>query len=160
MKTHDTMGRPIHRRPVYERVMEKTARRGGCLVYTGYCNAKGYGWVSCPGGNLLAHRVVFEHWCGKASQHVLHSCDNPPCVDIAHLWEGSAADNSADMVLKGRSPRTRGEQSGKAKLTNADVMVIHDLHALGGSNGYIAQRFSVHPAHISRIIHHQRRQWG
>jgi len=161
MKTHDTMGRLIHRIPIYERIMEKTKWQGECLVYTGCRNPKGYGRVSNGQGGILVHRAIWEHHNGPTLNRVLHECDNPPCVRIEHLWEGTNADNSADMVQKGReSHASRGEGSGRVKLTTAAVKTIHELHARGVTSSEIAQTFHVHPAHISRIISGKRRRWG
>jgi len=33
---------------------------------------------------------------------VLHRCDNPPCCRPDHLFLGTPADNTADMIAKGR----------------------------------------------------------
>lgn len=89
----------------YERVMMRTERQGECLVFTGGKTARGYGLVTKPGDRtkmLLAHRVVLEHHHGPSRLHSLHSCDNPPCVEIAHLRWGTQAENVDDMVKRGR----------------------------------------------------------
>lgn len=97
--------------PPYERVMAKVQRQGDCLVFTGKLR-RGYGLTSEQVNgrtrDLLAHRVVYEHHHGPIPDglSILHSCDNPPCVEITHLRAGTDRDNHADMVdrARGRAP--------------------------------------------------------
>jgi hypothetical protein len=53
----------------------------------------------------LAHRLAFLMHYGNIpnSMHVLHRCDNPPCINPQHLFLGTNQDNMDDMVRKGRS---------------------------------------------------------
>jgi hypothetical protein len=52
----------------------------------------------------------------------LHSCDNPPCCNPAHLSAGTPRENVEDAQRKGR--HIRGERVGSARLTESDVMAI------------------------------------
>jgi hypothetical protein len=58
------------------------------------------------GGNRsdYAHRVSYQIHHGEipSDLHVLHSCDNPPCVNPAHLRLGTQSDNISESVAKGR----------------------------------------------------------
>ncbi len=114
-------------------VVERLRRRlkeapNGCWEFQGYCDAWGYGQISAgePPHMRSAHRVMWEivHGPIPESLKVLHSCDNPPCANPAHLFLGTHKDNMADMAVKGRSPSARGEENVNAKLTWEQVKAI------------------------------------
>jgi hypothetical protein len=54
---------------------------------------------------MLAHRLGFQVQTRKPSSApvIMHICDNPLCVRLAHLREGTQAENVADMIMKGRA---------------------------------------------------------
>ena len=76
------------------------------------------------GSCVHAHRVAWELTFGDipAGAVVRHRCDNPPCVNPAHLVIGTQDDNINDRVRRGRS--AAGDKHGRAKLTSADVANI------------------------------------
>jgi hypothetical protein len=76
----------------------------GCWLWTGTRHRQGYGLLTVGGRPLKAHRASFMLANGHmlTDMRVLHTCDNPPCVNPAHLRLGTQADNVADMVAKGR----------------------------------------------------------
>jgi hypothetical protein len=77
---------------------------GECWNWTGWENGSGYGKIWHRGRALYAHRVSLE-LAGieiPTGSEVLHSCDNPRCVNPAHLRLGSHLDNMRDMASKGR----------------------------------------------------------
>lgn len=74
---------------------------------------------------LRASRVSWFLATGKwPTKHVLHHCDNPPCIHPSHLYEGLDADNARDRMERGRAVAPQGEDHPKAKLTNVQVMAI------------------------------------
>lgn len=117
----------------------------------------GYGATHFNGKQQLAHRVSWEIANGPIPQGmcVRHSCDNPVCVNPAHLFLGTKADNSADMARKRRS--ALGERHGNAKLTETDVRQIREMRAGGTMRRDIAARFAITPEHVDQIV--RRRNW-
>lgn len=123
-------------------------RSGGptaCWPWVGTRFQTGYGaYRPGPGQNQRgAHRVAYELTTGEIGPGLLvcHTCDEPPCCNPAHLFTGTPAENSADMVAKGR--QARGERGGRAKLTEGAVRSIRQLLGEGQPPGSIARRFGV-----------------
>jgi len=114
-----------------------------CIEWTGSKNNSGYGTVSRGGqSGLMAHRDAYEaaHGYIPDGMVVMHSCDNPPCVNIAHLRLGTRSENQRDSVMKGRMFR---------KLTEDQVRSIkyHET----GTNKSVGQRYGVSDVSISKI---------
>lgn len=123
-----------------ERFWARVNRNLGCWEWIGYRLPKGYGAMylaarpRLPGGRkrypavASAHRFSWELHNGPipAGLHVLHKCDNPPCVRPDHLWLGTNGDNVRDMVAKGRGNHQGfpGESHPVAKLTEHRVETV------------------------------------
>lgn len=92
--------------PIRKRFWKKVIILGcdECWIWTSSRHRQGYGTFSINNECNLAHRVAFELRFGKISDglDVLHSCDNPPCVNPYHLFLGTHNDNMRDMIKKGR----------------------------------------------------------
>jgi hypothetical protein len=84
---------------------------------------------------------------------VCHTCDNPSCVNPAHLWMGSAADNIADKVAKGRQATC--ERHGRSKLSAA---AVHRIRTTGEGTRNLAREYGVARSTIQRIRNGRRWQ--
>lgn len=75
-----------------------------CWEWTAARHPSGYGTFYFNGKWSRAHRTAWELANGPIPEGllVLHRCDNPPCVNPRHLWLGTDADNTRDMIAKGR----------------------------------------------------------
>lgn len=121
------------------RFWKYVTKTDSCWLWTGVKNQRGYGLVriNLPTGRATsrtASRVSWELHVGPIPDglYVLHNCpggDNPSCVNPAHLWLGTKADNNADCIAKGRN--ARGERNGSARLTAPEVLEIRKLYAAG-----------------------------
>lgn len=77
---------------------------GGCLEWGGSRDLNGYGRLRKNGVNYRAHRLAYERTLGPipTGLEVCHTCDNPPCINPAHLFIGTTLDNAADRERKSR----------------------------------------------------------
>lgn len=125
-----------------------------CWIWTGATNNKGYGLLGKDAGaTFTAHRASYTLAHGPISpgMFVLHRCDNPPCVNPAHLFLGTPLDNMQDMMRKGRG--TPGERSGMAKLTNDQAREIRRRYAAGGiSHAALSREYGVRKPRITHIL--------
>jgi hypothetical protein len=90
-----------------------------CVLWEGALNSGGYPVTWENGKTVYKHRQVAGAVKGQV---VLHSCDNPSCINPAHLSIGTSAQNSKDMVMKNR--QAKGEQCFLARLTESQVKDI------------------------------------
>lgn len=76
----------------------------GCQIWTGAVSTKGYGIFQKDGKYTGSHRAAWELRNGPIPDGlwVLHRCDVRPCINPEHLFLGTAVDNTADMIRKGR----------------------------------------------------------
>ena len=87
-----------------ERLIEPEPN-SGCHIWIGpWRDGRGYGTVKVDGRNVYAHRIAWEERHGPIPVGfcALHNCDTPPCVNDAHLFLGTKADNLHDCMAKGR----------------------------------------------------------
>lgn len=96
------------RESVERRFMEKCIPEpnSGCWIWTAYLSNKGYGELMMRHTKraALAHRVSYQLFCGpiEDGKFVLHSCDNPSCVNPDHLRLGDQSANMVDMYSRKR----------------------------------------------------------
>ena len=134
-----------------------------CWIWVGARSSDGYGSVNCKHRTVSAHRLSFWISRGRAPiEQVCHHCDNPPCVNPTHLFEGTKRDNARDMVSKGRNfqppadrhwariytDKVRGEDNYLAKLTDDDVRAIR---ASSERQVDLAARYGVVQTTISKV---------
>lgn len=154
---------PAHR-PLEERFWEKVSKGEGCWEWTAGRHTQGYGMIVIERRNTPAHRVSYElaHGPIPDSLHVLHKCDNPPCVRPDHLFLGTHADNMRDARNKNRLVAHRGSKHGCAKLTEKQIGKIRATYSFRGMNGgwtlkELAAKYGVTFHAIWRIV--ARKTW-
>lgn len=162
------------RRPLADRFWEKVEKTDGCWLWRGADNGRGYGEVWDGARKRKATHVALE-LAGRPlspGEMACHRCDQPLCVRPDHLFGGTARENVADCVRKGRhgsvtkpwaqvrGDRTgarlhperlaRGERHGGTKLTTEQVREIRSLKGIV-TQRKLAVRFGVDRSTIQNI---------
>ena len=145
---------------IEERFWKRVDKSGKCWIWTGTVAGNGYGTIRHNGKQEGTHRVAWILANGPIPPGMLvrHACDNPLCVRIDHLSLGTVAENSQDMVSRGRASRVgakspaRGERNGSVILTESDVRTIRQEHSAGTTTKVLAQQFNVAKATIRHIV--------
>jgi hypothetical protein len=127
---------------------------GGCFEWIKCRSKAGYGQIRIKRKLHYVHRLIWEIAEGPIPKgmSVCHTCDNPACFCVAHLFLGTHKENMADKSAKGRTSRVPGELCGKAKLTAAQVKAMKERRAAGERLDVIAAEYGIHPAHLSKIV--------
>lgn len=118
-----------------------------CIDWPGPKDHEGYGHASYQGRRMGAHRLACELTHGAPNgRHALHSCDNPSCVNPAHLRWGTDADNVADAIARGR--RAIGEMMPHAKVTSEQA---REIFLSPETELEVSARYGVGRSLVSRI---------
>ena len=133
-------------------------------------NGEGYGVIGrkiLKCGAQTAHRLSWFLTHGPIPKGkgyhgtcVLHTCDNPPCCNPAHLFLGTMGDNTRDMDSKGRrvTVDARGILNANSKLTEKQVRKIHQEYSAGALQEVLAKKFGISVVTIAEIVSCKR--WG
>jgi hypothetical protein len=118
----------------------------------------GYGLTRGRRGQrrYLAHRVVWTYVRGAIpfGMQVCHRCDNPPCINVDHLFLGTNGDNQRDKVEKGRQKGggPPGLRHHAAKVTPSAASEMRLRFAAGESQVVLARVFGVSRATVHNVV--------
>jgi hypothetical protein len=138
--------------------VDKSAGSDACWPWNGALDHRGYGKFSTARSKpTTASRVAYKLHYGvdPSGQFVCHQCDNVRCVNPAHLFLGTHADNMRDMREKGRSPRMNniGTHNPRAILDETKVREIRRRHTSGETPAVLANSYGVCRGTIYHVIH-------
>ncbi|MFC0302735.1 HNH endonuclease signature motif containing protein [Rhizorhabdus histidinilytica] len=111
-----------------------------CWLWRGCLTKDGYGRFPINQRHIRAHRLSWALANGRnipEGMVVCHSCDVRHCVNPSHLWLGTPAANTADMIAKGRQPRKYGPTSGPLWFRDAIAKIEAGLPAFNRLGGRI-----------------------
>lgn len=123
-----------------EKILSLTKINGGCLEWVRCLNTDGYPRI---GPNIKVHRLLYEllHKVDIKGKVVMHTCDNPKCLNPDHLKLGTFAENNTDRMLKDRSYRT----------ITKDIVERIQSFPEGVKRKQIAKELGIDPRRVSEV---------
>ena len=138
--------------------MNESIIHGECIIHPGWKKPTGYAQVKHNGTKMHAHRKAWIVAFGPIPKglDVCHRCDNPPCINLDHLWIGTHAENMADAARKNRMVSPKGSKQHASKLVETDIPFIRSLSG-NMRQVDIAAAYGVSQQVISKVIN--RKHW-
>lgn len=149
-----------------DRFWAKVEKGDFCWSWTAVRNSDGYGHIKVGKRMMKATHVSLYLATGEwvpDGMMACHHCDNPCCVNPAHLFVGDARANNQDRhrkgrtVLQGYKRKTfyRGAANASASLTENGV---RDIRSSAEAGPVLAERYGVSTKTISRV--RRRESWA
>lgn len=126
-----------------------------CWLWTAARTGMDYGQYCFDHKVIYAHRFSWMLEYGEIPKgiNILHSCDNPPCVNPRHLEAGTQRKNMLDKVARGRDNSPFGEAAGMSKLTEKEVLEIRFLYSTGNyTQRELGRMFDISNRNVSSIV--------
>ena len=132
--------------------VDRSSNVDECWNWLGPVDKYEYARVGYQNKKLFAHRISYELAYGDFDDalNILHTCDNPRCVNPRHLFAGTVADNVRDKVRKGR--QAKGDNHGKTKLSERRIKRLRELSTGGFTKSDLSLIFGISERHVQRII--------
>ena len=140
--------------------VDKSGGPDACWPWMGSRNPKtGYGRCHWNGRQQGTHRIAEELTRGPLppKMQALHTCDNRPCCNPAHLFRGTNAENTADRNAKGR--QAKGQAVGTARISDDTALAIKRRLAAGEGVTRLAREYGVAQSAVSSIRSGRIRAW-
>jgi hypothetical protein len=141
-----------------DRFWSQVQQGEGCWLWVGGKTGAGYGHFKHR-IDILTHRLSWELHNRKPippGMFVIHSCDNPACVNPDHLSVGTSLDNMRDKMKKGRHRTVRGEDAPWSRLTTAEIIAIRRAHRSGLGYKKLGKLFGINDGYACQICQHKR----
>lgn len=158
------LGKIWNEPPTPEELFWSQVERGdesSCWMWRGALVRHGYGYFRYRGTiATYAHRYSYCLSTGMSVDGfgklvIMHSCDNPGCVNPSHLRLATQTENVRDMYEKDRG--AKGARRGHAKLNDDAVREIRLRYMNGEKQRVLAEEFGVNQSIISTIV--TRKTW-
>jgi hypothetical protein len=151
-------------RAKFSSLINKTINQEECWPWLGTLDHYGYGQISYQSYPYKAHRLSYlihntdiveneQQYTSFCQLMILHSCDNPQCVNPHHLSLGTYVDNLKRASERDRFPDRRGDNHPIAKLSQEQVTELQTKYAAGGiTQRQLAKEYAITPQWVSSLI--------
>lgn len=139
--------------------IDASGGKDACHIWNGTRNKAGYGMISLGGHTVLSHRLAHATATGDATADVvMHICDNPACVNPAHLKSGTQMENMADMRAKGRAAIPTGDHLRNRNM-HPRAKPVQTPNGNFPSAALAAVALGLHPRAVSRYCQMGQTGW-